>query len=338
MREIKLLSILSPQHSFCNADKYKRLLKAKLHTFPVIKHYANHDSEKYQKYAEKILNCSCGLNLRVISEITFEGVITQISIEQARWCRVRQCPMCQFARSSKHRAKLFKAFSGVDLTQKSYSFLTLTQRNRPLNQLRAALAEMVQGWDRLSRRRTFPVTGWLRTMEVTQQAERLLGDKTKNSGLPVRSPDGQLMAHPHFHVLCEMEDGYFQNDQYKDKAWWIQQWASALRIDYLPSISLKRIAATDGNFSKAILETAKYSVKPEEFVDSPDWLYGITEQLYRLRSLRVGGSFSKIINQKHLDQIDDHCSSDEEHSQTGQLLYLTWNDSKNLWNVRESES
>jgi hypothetical protein len=60
--------------------------------------------------------------------------------------------------------------------------------------------------------------------------------------------------------------------------------------------------------------------------------------LYRLRSLRVGGSFSKIINQKHLDQIDDNCSSDEEHSQTGQLLYLTWNDSKNLWNVRESES
>lgn len=307
-----------------------------MHTFPVIQHYAVHDSEKFQKYAEKILNCSCELNLRINNDFTQEGIQTQISIEQARWCRVRQCPMCQFARSSKHRAKLFKGFSQVDLSEKSYCFLTLTQRNRPLNELRQALNEMTEGWDRLNRRRTFPVTGWLRTMEVTRQNTRQPGDRIKNTGEPVRSLEGQLMAHPHFHVLCEMEADYFQNDQYKDKTWWIQQWQSALRVDYLPSIAIKKIQSTDGNFSKAILETAKYSVKPEEFLDCSEWLYGITEQLHGLRSLRVGGTFSKILNQKELDKIDDSCSSEEEHSQTGYLLKLTWNDLRNMWDVEES--
>lgn len=329
------MTILTASHPFCNSDKYLRLLKAKRHTFPVIAHYAASDCEKYQGYAEKILNCSCDLKLRVSSEITFEGITSQVSIEQARWCRVRQCPMCQFARASKHRAKLFKAFSQIDVFKKQYSFLTLTQRNRPLNQLRDALSEMTEAWDRLTKRRTFPVVGWLRTMEVTRQMERLPGDKTKNSGQPVRSPDGQLMAHPHFHVLCEMEDGYFQNDQYKDKAWWIQQWGTALRVDYLPSVAIKRIGSADGNFSKAILETAKYSVKPEEFIDCPEWLYGITEQLHGLRSLRVGGTFSKILNQKELDKIDDSCSADEEHSQVGELLHLSWNDTRNAYDVRD---
>lgn len=302
----------------------------------MIQHYAAHDSEKYQKYAEKILNCSCQLNLRMTDEIMEDGKTKiQISIEQARWCRVRQCPMCQFARSSKHRAKLFKAFSQVDVFKNNYCFLTLTQRNRPVNELRQALSEMTEAWDRLTKRRTFPVVGWLRTMEVTRQSERLLGDKTKNTGQPVRSPDGQLMAHPHFHVLCQMEEGYFSNDEYKDKAWWIQQWQSALRVDYLPSISIKKITSTDGNFSKALLETAKYSVKPEEFLDCPEWLYGITEQLHGLRALRVGGGFSKLLSQKELDKIDDSCGSTEEQSQSGTLLKLSWNDFTNIYDVEE---
>lgn len=329
------MSILSSSHPFCNSDKYLRLLNAKRHTFPVIAHYAASPLEKYQSYAEKILNCSCQLKVRVFSEFTVEGVNSRSSIENASWCRVRQCPMCVFARSSKHRAKLFKAFSQVEVFKKEYCFLTLTVRNRPLNQLRQALSEMTEGWDRLTKRRTFPVTGWLRTVEVTRQMERLPGDKNKNSGQPVRSPDGQLMSHPHFHVLSEMEDGYFQSDQFKDKAWWIQQWATALRVDYLPSVSIKRVQSSTGNFSKAILETAKYSVKPEEFIDSSDWLYGITEQLHGLRSLRVGGSFSSILNQKELDKIDDSCSGDDEHSQVGDLLHLSWNDFKNCWDVRD---
>jgi hypothetical protein len=75
--------------------------------------------------------------------------------------------MCQLAKASKQRAILFKAFANLDLTQKNYAFLTLTHRNRPLNELRDSLSEMTRAWNKLAQRRTFPVTGFLRSMEVT---------------------------------------------------------------------------------------------------------------------------------------------------------------------------
>lgn len=321
---------------FQQANKYKRLCVAKRHTFSVINHYAQSEHEKYQQYAEKILNCSNELKIRLLTDFTTEGIITQSSIENARWCRCRQCPMCQFARASKHRAKFFKAFAGVDLFQRDYAFLTLTHRNRPLNELRDSLSEMTEGWHRFSRRRTFPVTGWLRSMEVTMQRQRLSGDKKKNTGPAVRSPDGQLMSHPHFHILLEMEPGYFENNLKKTE-WWSSEWQSAIRCDYGPTVFIRKIrAGNDGDFSKALLETAKYCTKPEDFGEHPDaaeWLYGITEQLHGLRSIRVGASFSKLLSQKELDKIDIDCSDYEEHSQFGKLLTLSWNDISNRWDI-----
>jgi hypothetical protein len=58
--------------------------------------------------------------------------------------------MCQLAKASKQRAILFKAFANLDLTQISYDFLTLTHRNRLLNELRDYLSEMTRAWHKLS--------------------------------------------------------------------------------------------------------------------------------------------------------------------------------------------
>lgn len=354
-----------PQSSLCRlfqeSSKCRRLTEAKLHTFPVIQHYAVSDSEKYNKYAENILNCSNDLSIRVFSQIQEQGVIAQTSIEGARWCRCRQCPMCQFARSSKMRAKLFKAFTNYDFDGKSYSFLTLTIRNRPLDELRASLKEMTVAWDRLTKRRTFPILGYLRSMEVTMQRHRLPGDKKKNTGPPTRSPTGQLMAHPHFHILLQTHEGF---DKYsKNKFTLIDEWQSALCVDYRPSICLDRVRSTNDDFAKALLETAKYTVKPGDFVDDvrdrnsskpkrtsstevlptvvphgAEWLYGITEQLHGLRAVRLGGTFAKICSQKELDRIDDSCEADNSESQLGNLLKLSWNDLKSSWNISDVSS
>jgi hypothetical protein len=319
---------------FYQAEKYHRLQAAKLHTFPIIQHYAIADCDKYHKYAERILNCSNELKLRVMTDPD-DLLISQTSIENARWCRVRQCPMCQFARVSKQRARFFKAFGAMSLPD-NFVFLTLTVRNRPLKQLRQSLFEMTQAWDKFSRRPTFPVQGWLRSMEVTLQRDRSVG---KNCGVAVRSIDGDLMCHPHFHILMQMEDDYFVK-AIKSKDWWIDGWQSALSVDYRPSISIRKIRAVEGgDFGKAVLETLKYTVKPGDFGDFPEsaeWLYGITEQLHRLRALRLGGSFSKLCSQKELDKIDDECTCEHEISQAGSLLILKWNHVKGFWNVDES--
>jgi len=353
----KLMSIITQSSTLCRlfeqSTKCRRLTEAKLNTFPVIGHYAVSDIAQYRRYAHHILNCSNDLKIRVFQDFTEEGMVGRTSIENARWCRVRHCPMCQFARSSKMRARLFKAFSDYQF-KSNYSFLTLTIRNRPLNELRVAFAEMSDGWRRLINRRTFPVLGFLRSMEVTMQRDRLPGDKKKNTGPPTRSPDGQLMAHPHFHIVLELEDG-FDIHLKENKVWLVDEWTSALRSDYRPSISCDKIRPTNGSFAEALLETCKYTVKPGDFSDAPgskstkksqsshlvlpkpygaEWLYGITEQLHGLRAVRLGGTFAKICSQEQLDEIDE-LSSDDDVSQAGDLLRLVWNDLRSKWDINE---
>ena len=68
---------------------------------------------------------------------------------------------------------------------------------------------------------------------------------------------------------------------------------------------------------------------------SAEWLYGITEQLHGLRSLAVGGSLAKLCSQKTLDKIEDNGSADNEQSQSGRLINLTWDNSANSWQVRD---
>jgi len=68
---------------------------------------------------------------------------------------------------------------------------------------------------------------------------------------------------------------------------------------------------------------------------SAEWLYGITEQLHGLRSLAVGGSLDKLGSQKTLDKIEENGSADNEQSQSGRLINLTWDNSANSWQVRD---
>jgi plasmid rolling circle replication initiator protein Rep len=322
--------IISLSSLFYQADKYKRLLKAKRFTFPVIEHYSFSDNENYQKYAERMLNCSNQLKVRImISDDITE--FTRTSIEDARWCHVRQCPMCQFARVSRQRGKFFKTFVPAEVIGKEFGFLTLTVRNRPLSQLRQTLLEMTKAWDKFCKRRNLPFVGFLRSMEVTIQRDK--------NGAAVRSPEGELMAHPHFHILLEFRDGYFE-EGFKDKNWWILQWQSSLGVDYLPSVDIRKIRPIEGDISKGVLEVLKYTVKPSDFCgypESAEWLYGLTEQLHRLRSLRSGGTFAKLCPQEELDAVDD-LSTEGLHSQCGDLLLLSWNHIKNYWDVDETST
>jgi len=86
------------------------------------------------------------------------------------------------------------------------------------------------------------------------------------------------------------------------------------------------------------VKTVKYTVKPDDFGNrehSPEWLYGITEQLHSLRSLAVGGSIAKLCSQKSLYKIQDTSNDDNEESQSGHLIKLTWDNTANIWNVRD---
>src|SRR5690554_8117477 len=94
-------------------------------------------------------------------------------------------------------------------------FLTVTVKNCPVSDLRETLQSMNKAWQRLIKRKEFkPVTGWIRTTEVT------------------RGADGT--AHPHFHVLLMVPPSWFTRD-YVKKMRWVELWQESMKLDYLRS-------------------------------------------------------------------------------------------------------
>src|SRR5690554_5389295 len=100
-------------------------------------------------------------------------------------------------------------------------FLTLTVKNCPVSELRETLQSMNKAWQRLIKRKEFkPVTGWIRTTEVT------------------RGSDGT--AHPHFHVLLMVPPSWFTRD-YVKKMRWLQLWQESMKLDYLLSVDIRTV-------------------------------------------------------------------------------------------------
>jgi plasmid rolling circle replication initiator protein Rep len=93
-------------------------------------------------------------------------------------------------------------------------FLTLTQKNVPIGELRDTLTEMNRSFRKMVDYSRFPSVGWLRSTEVT------------------RGRDGN--AHPHFHCLLMVPASYFSGRGYLKQADWVEMWRKARQLDYNP--------------------------------------------------------------------------------------------------------
>jgi hypothetical protein len=319
---------------------------AKRRSLDVIELYFLEGSPQCRRYAERMCNCSNDITMVVdddIDSLTFG----RTTFENARWCCVRHCPFCQFARARKLRAKFLKAFNEVTCAGLDFVFLTLTIKNIPVNKLRLAIQDMYKAWQRLVQRKSFPAQGYLRSLEVTMQRDRTEADGKgkKSSGAASRSEDGFLIAHPHLHVVLCMKPGYYESN-FRTKDMWIDDWQSCLRVDYRPSISIKKIE-TEDNLISSLLETLKYTTKPGDFAvaeyvseeialnDSVpgEWLYALTRELHKVRAMSVGGNIAKFCSQSDIDAINDTCELDDEVGQTGRRFPLAWNDKKRNFDV-----
>ena len=319
---------------------------AKRRSLDVIELYFLEGSPEYIRYAERMCNCSNDITIVVdddINSLTFG----RTTFENARWCCVRHCPFCQFARARKLRAKFLKCFNEVTCAGLHFVFLTLTVKNVPVNKLRLAIKDMNKAWKRFIQRASFPAQGFLRSFEVTMQRDRVVADGKgkKSSGAPSRSEDGFLMAHPHLHVVLCMKPGYYESN-FRTKDMWIDEWQSCLRVDYRPSISIKKID-TEDNLISSLLETLKYTTKPGDFAVPErvsgetfsnnsvggEWLYALTRELHGVRAMSVGGNISKFCKQSDIDAINDSCELDDEVTQIGHRFPLAWNDQRKKFDV-----
>lgn len=262
---------------------------------------------KYGSLAARIGGCAGRLEFGF--DIDQDGK-QKYTLQQAWFCRVRTCPVCQWRRSLMWRAKTIKILPKVveDNPKHRFIFLTLTVRNCELTNLRETVAMMTAAWGRLTKRKNWPAHGWIRSLEVT------------------RSADGT--AHPHFHCLLMVPSGYFAGKNYLSQQEWTDLWKSVLRINYQPMVNVKAVKekkGTNQTIVEAILETIKYTVKPDDLIGTNkevletdrEWLVELTTQLHNMRALATGGvlkEYLKELEQEPEDLIHVEDESEEDNS------------------------
>lgn len=271
-----------------------------LHDKPWDIHRANADSvsrlyenSDLDSYSTRIQQCSKLLGFALQAQDDGE---LKFRLQQARFCRVRHCPVCQWRRSLMWRARFFCAVPKVleDHPKARWVFLTLTVRNCPLESLRDTLGEMNKAWKRVVQSKKFPAMGFVRSTEVT------------------RSAAGE--AHPHFHCLLLVKASYFSSG-YINQQEWREIWQKALRVDYLPVVNVKAVRGRPGSSPEsglaiALLETLKYGVKEQDLLSDAAWLQELTKQLHKTRAVSVGGVLKQYINEEEPEDLIH--SEDEE--------------------------
>lgn len=215
------------------------------------------------KYAQRIEKCSNILKFGFTDD-------EKLKLKQTFFCRVRYCPVCQWRRSMMWRARFFQMMPELQQNYPTHRwvFLTLTVKNCDISELRLNLSRMSKAWNKFIKyKKLSAIDGWVRTTEVT------------------RSKDGS--AHPHFHCLLMVKPSFFSGKSYVKNSEFRELWAKALEVDYLPITHVKAVKGDSPD--KAVLETLKYSTKPDDFFDDHDWFRQLTQQTHKLRFVATGG-------------------------------------------------
>lgn len=234
---------------------------------------------------------------------------SRLKLRDARFCRVRHCPVCQWRRSLMWQARFLRSLPDIEagFPAARWLFLTLTVQNMPLHDLRNGLQAMNQAWHRLVKRPEFSanVQGWIRTTEVT---------RSKND-----------YAHPHFHCLLMVRPSYFAKNYVKQERW-ADLWRECARLDYQPIVDIRAVKSKtpgDNGLRRAVSETLKYAVKPQDMQDA--WLIGLTKQVHKLRFIASGGALKNVL--RETDETEDDLLLADKASEPDAdkpQLYFDW--------------
>jgi plasmid rolling circle replication initiator protein Rep len=201
------------------------------------------------------------------------------------------------------KAKAYKVLPKIVEAYPTYRwlFVTLTQRNVPVVQLKTTLTQMNQGFSRMVKLKKFPGIGWLRSTEVT------------------KGRDGN--AHPHFHCLILVSSSYFGR-HYMKQSDWVEMWRSSMRLNYNPVMDVQ--AVKQGHQPMELVpEILKYCTKESDMVTDREWFLELTRQMFKMRSIATGGvlkSYLRELENEPEDLIGADNLSEEEHGR----LYFRW--------------
>lgn len=247
----------------------------------------------FDQYESRINECGAWLK--------FWETPNDLRLINARFCKVPYCPMCQFRRSLKWRAKFLAALPDIQEMYPTHKwvFLTLTVKNCQIDELRATIKEMGKGWTRLSQLVNFPLEGCIKSLEVTRiwdwydQSGKFLGrhgvkwfygHKDQDKQHWTAKPTDEV--HPHFHILGLVSASYLTGRGYIKQKTWAEMWKKSLRVNYDPIIHVQTVKEKNADMSaknadlssknnifdkgilRGICETLKYTVKEQDLIGS----------------------------------------------------------------------
>ncbi|HEU3279143.1 protein rep [Streptococcus pneumoniae] len=253
---------------------------------------------------------------------------------QSYFCKNKLCALCNWRRSMKYSYQASKIVEEAMSRQPKgrFLFLTLTVKNVKGQELNQAMTDILIGFNRLMKYKKIDknMIGFLRATEVTYS-------KKLDS------------YHPHLHVLLMVKPGYFRSKaDYLNQEEWTELWQKAMKLDYTPVVDIRAVKADKGKGLKgAILETAKYPVKPFDVTDEKtdftaqeklqiidDMLTG----LHRKRQIGFGKLFKDIKKELELDDLENgnlvQTGDDTESRSTGREIVAIWNWERKNYYIR----
>ncbi|WP_030008334.1 protein rep [Picosynechococcus sp. NKBG042902] len=290
------LTALSPADSSFDSHKSAAVEVAELYQLDTGDGYEGFLSGNqlvyFGKMATKIERCGAWLRFVQGQE--------RLKLVEARFCKSPNCPMCQWRRSLKWRAKFLSILPMVQeqFPTHRWIFLTFTLKNCQLSALRSEVKKLNTAFNRLSKLSKFPMEGCVKSVEVTRSWDcydaftgKFLGrhgskwiyhyQQQHNTAIRVEPTDE---VHPHLHVVGMVKASYFTRNYLKHSEW-REMWRRSARVDYDPMVNVQTVKCKKGQkliptadeFSKdnatdtsgmisAICETLKYTVKEQDLI------------------------------------------------------------------------
>lgn len=256
-----------------------------------------------------------------------------LKLYQSYFCKHKLCALCNWRRSMKYswQAELVVNEAVKREPKGRFIFLTLTVENVRGEELNQTLSDMGRGFNRLMKYKQVDknIIGFLRSTEVTYSKSR-------------------EDYHPHLHVLLFVKSSYFKNKgDYLSQEKWTNLWQKAMKLDYTPIVDVRAVKdKKNQGMKKAILETAKYPVKPFDIEQDKDGKVivfseqeklkvtdDLTQGLHRKRQIGFGKLFKIIKQELALDDVEDgnliQTGEDSSESSTGQEIVAQWNWERN---------
>lgn len=257
---------------------------------------------EFHAYSDRIHYCSELLQFGLALQ---DDNSLKLKLRAARFCRLRHCPVCQWRRSLMWKARAYRVLPKIVEAYPTHRwlFLTLTQKNIPITELRQTLTQMNKGFQRLVQLKAFPAVGWLRSTEVT------------------RGKDGS--SHPHFHCLLLVPPGYFSGKGYLKQTKWVEMWRKSMRLDYNPVLDVQ--AVKQGTKPMELVpELLKYCTKESDLVADREWFLELTRQMHKTRAIATGGVLKEYLRELE-EEPEDLIGKDEEADLVEEaLLYFAW--------------